>query len=334
VGSSQLEQGLKGLSDGLAQFGGKLGTAAGGADTLAGGTAKVATGADSLREGIGNAGNGFRTVTDGTAKLAGGSKDLAGGVTQLTNGSRELSDKLGNAAGQSGSLTGGEKQADMFAQPVSVSEHKLAGVPNYGTGMTPYFLSLGLYVGVLLSTVILPLRDAPGGVTGGFRWYLSKTLLFAPLVLFQTLLVDTVLLLGLGLQVPNIPLFYGITLVIALTFMTILQFLISLADQIGRFLGVVLLTLQLASSAGTYPAELLPAWLQAISPWMPMTHAIQALRLAIEGASLSEIAPRLYILAAYAIVFIALTIWYFHNAYRRNRQQPPVSPNRLAATPH
>ncbi|WP_164472801.1 YhgE/Pip domain-containing protein [Cohnella candidum] len=320
AGAGRLHQGLKQLDAGMDQFGGKLADAAAGADKLAAGSAKAAAGADSLLAGIRDAGNGFSTVTQGTAQLADGSKDLAGGVSQLTSGSKELSDKLGSAADNANGLSGGDKTADMFAEPVSVSEHKLADVPNYGTGMTPYFLSLGLYVGALLSTVILPLRDAPSGTAGGVRWYLSKVLLFAPLVLVQTALADTVILYGLGLKVPHVAVFYGVTMAISLTFMTILQFLISLADQIGRFLGVILLTMQLASSAGTYPAELLPAWLQAISPWMPMTHAIQALRLVIEGASAGEIAQPLYKLAVYAVVFIALTIGYFLLASRRLRK--------------
>ncbi|MDB4866272.1 MAG: YhgE/Pip protein [Cohnella sp.] len=317
AGAEQLAQGLQGLSDGLGQFGGKLSESATGANHLADGTKQLATGADQLRDGIGSAGQGFRMVQGGTAKLSGGSGDLAGGLVKLTDGSQELSGKLNNATRDAGKLSTGDKQTDMFASPVSVAEHKLTGVPNYGTGMTPYFLSLGLYVGVLLSTVILPLRDAAGGVRGGIRWYLSKVLLFAPLVLFQTVLADTVLLLGLGLKVPHVWAFYGVTAVIALTFMTILQFLISLADQIGRFLGVMLLTLQLASSAGTYPVELLPAWLQAVNPWMPMTHAIQALRLVIEGAPASEFRSPLLVLAAYAAVFVALTVAYFLIAVRK-----------------
>ncbi|WP_235427032.1 YhgE/Pip family protein [Cohnella kolymensis] len=118
--------------------------------------------------------------------------------------------------------------------------------------------------------------------------------------MLQTVLVDSVLLYGFGLQVSNVPLFYGVSIAIALTFMKILQFFITLADQIGRFIGVVLLTLQLAASAGTYPAELLPAWLQAIGPWMPMTHAISALRLVVAGGAAGEIGSELLVLAVYA----------------------------------
>ncbi|WP_276353967.1 YhgE/Pip domain-containing protein [Cohnella caldifontis] len=320
AGAAQLQGGLKQLQSGMATFGDKLGEAEAGAGKLAEGTRQVAAGADQVRQGVADAGSGFRTVTEGTAQLADGSRELAGGVDQLASGSRTLSDKLGSAASESGGVKSGDRTADQFADPVKVSENKLADIPNYGTGMAPYFLSLGLYVGALLSTVILPLRDAPAGVAGGFRWYLSKALLFAPLVLAQTVLVDTILLYGLGLKVTNVPQFYGVTAVIALTFMTILQFLISLADQIGRFVGVILLTLQLASSAGTYPVELLPGWLQAINPWMPMTYAIQAVRMVIAGTTAADLAAPLVRLAVCAAVFIALTLAYAHLMALRGRK--------------
>lgn len=331
AGTRELRQGLAAADAGMGAFGDKLADAAGAAGKLAEGAGRTSAGADGLRKGLQEAGEGFLGVKDGTSRLADGSQALADGVDRLTDGSRELSGKLGEAAEEAGSVSTGDKQADMFAEPVAVDENKLAAVPNYGTGMTPYFLSLGLYVGVLLSTVILPLRDAPDGAPrGGFGRYASKALLFAPLVLGQTVLVDTVLLYGIGLHVPDVPLFYAVTALIALAFMAILQFLISLADQVGRFLGVVLLTLQLASSAGTYPAELLPDWLQRIGPWMPMTYAIRALRLVIEGAPVGQLRQPLAVLAGCGAAFAALTVAYFRWSGRRgSRSGPPATPGRL-----
>ncbi|WP_152619381.1 YhgE/Pip domain-containing protein [Cohnella kolymensis] len=108
-------------------------------------------------------------VNDGTIRLADGSLDLASGINKLTDGSKELSGKLGEASQDAKDMPTGKKQTDQFAEPVSVSEHKLADIPNYGTGMTPYFLSLSLYVGILMSTVILPLRDAADRVESGWN---------------------------------------------------------------------------------------------------------------------------------------------------------------------
>ncbi|MBB6635142.1 YhgE/Pip family protein [Cohnella thailandensis] len=310
-GAAQLQSGVGTLDSGLATFNGKLNEASAGAKELSGGVKQVLAGTESLRAGLKQAGSGLLTVSEGSSSLSEGSEKLEEGIAKLGDGSTELAGKLGEASKEASSLGGNDEQAAMFAGPVSLSENKLANIPNYGTGMAPYFLSLGLYVGVLMSTVILPLRDAAGRVRSGWRWYLSKLMLFAPVVLLQTILVDTVLIYGIGLDVPNVPFFYAISAAIGLTFMTIVQFFVTLADTIGRFVAVVLLTLQLASSEGTYPAVMLPGWLRTIGEWMPMTHAIKALRLALAGGSASSIGEQLLLLAAYAAAFIVLTLALF-----------------------
>jgi len=329
--AAALQAGAAQLQQGAGQLDAKLKDAAAGAGQLAAGAQQVADGAESVRAGLGDAGGSLRTVAQGSAQLSEGAGTLAGGVSGLLSGSEQLSGKLSDAAKQVSELQGTDQQADMFADPVAVAEHKLADVPNYGTGMTPYFLSLGLYVGVLMSTVILPLRDAAGTVRSGWRWYLSKLLLFAPVVLLQAALADAVLIAGLGLEVPNVPLFYAVNAAIGLAFMTIVQFLSTLADTIGRFVAVVLLTLQLASSAGTYPAELLPDGLRRIGEWMPMTHAIRALRCVLAGGEAAGVAHELLLLAAYAAPFAALTLLLFRARSRRADRFRPHDPSAAAA---
>lgn len=310
-GAAELKTGVGRLQTGASALNGKLAEASAGAAKLEDGAKSLASGASALRDGLNSAGKGLLQVTDGSAQLTDGSKTLEGGLTQLTDGSQELSSKLGDASAQSSELAGNDKQADMFADPIQVEEHKLADIPNYGTGMTPYFLALGLYVGVLMSTIIIPLRDAAGDVRSGLRWYLSKLMLFGPLVLLQAVLADTLLITGLGLKVPNEPLFFAVSMVIGLTFMTIVQFFVTLADNVGRFVAIVLLTVQLASSAGTYPSELLPAWLGKIGEWMPMTHAIKAIRLLLGDGSKAELGHELLLLAYYAAAFVALIVVLF-----------------------
>ena len=63
---------------------------------------------------------------------------------------------------KTGEVKGTDKTYDMFASPVKVKTEKMAEVPNYGTGFTPYFLSLGLFVGALLLSIVYPLRDTVG----------------------------------------------------------------------------------------------------------------------------------------------------------------------------
>ncbi|MDN8842571.1 YhgE/Pip domain-containing protein, partial [Staphylococcus aureus] len=67
-----------------------------------------------------------------------------------------------------------DKTYSMFADPVKTDDNAIHSVPNYGTGLTPYILSMGLYVGGLMLTVVFPLSEASGRPRNGFEWFLSK----------------------------------------------------------------------------------------------------------------------------------------------------------------
>ena len=71
---------------------------------------------------------------------------------------------------------------------------------------------------------------------------------------------------------------------IAVTWWTVMRLLSEKLGDGGRLLGIVLLVVQLAGSAGTYPIQLSPPIFQAIHPYLPMTWAIHLLRYAISGA--------------------------------------------------
>lgn len=58
---------------------------------------------------------------------------------KVNDGSGELAEKLGEGAEKTGEVKGTDKTYDMFASPVKVKTEKMAEVPNYGTGFTPYF---------------------------------------------------------------------------------------------------------------------------------------------------------------------------------------------------
>ena len=49
-------------------------------------------------------------------------------------------------------------------------------------------------------------------------------------------------------------------------------------SRIGAFFSLILLLLQLASSAGTYPLALTNDFFRAINPWLPMSYSVSGLR--------------------------------------------------------
>jgi ABC-2 type transport system permease protein len=69
-----------------------------------------------------------------------------------------------------------------------------------------------------------------------------------------------------------------------------------------------------------YPVAVLPAVLQALAALLPITYALNALRLALlQGASISELAPDLLALGAFGVVLLPASLLSFRWAVRRAR---------------
>ena len=161
-------------------------------------------------------------------------------------------------AEKTGEVKGTDKTYDMFASPVKVKTEKMAEVPNYGTGFTPYFLSLGLFVGALLLSIVYPLRDTVGVPKSGFSWFISKFGVLISVGIIQAVVADIILLFGLGVEVQSISYFILFSIVTSLAFIALIQCLVTAFGDAGRFIAIITLIIQLTTSAGTFPLELIP----------------------------------------------------------------------------
>jgi putative membrane protein len=277
-GSNQLVNGLDGLYDGSGELYTGLGDLSKGSNDLTEGLGMFSSKFKELMSGLGEMRNGSTSLSSGLGKLSDGSTDLTDGLNKLTDGSSELKNKLADGAEDANDINANDDIYDMFAKPVSLTDKPIHDVPNYGTGFAPYFLSLSLFVGALVISIIFPMREPAVTPQSGFGWFFGKfgVLMFAGI--FQALLADSILLWGLGLEVTSIPLFIMMSILASWTFLSIVQFLVTSLDNPGRFIGILILILQLTSSAGTYPIELVPEFLQHFSNFLPMTYTISAFR--------------------------------------------------------
>jgi putative membrane protein len=89
--------------------------------------------------------------------------------------------------------------------------------------------------------------------------------------------------------------------------MAIMQFLVGAFGFPGRFVAVVLLTLQLTSASGTFPVSTAPAFFQALAPFMPLTYVVEAMREVMTGLDFTLALTDCGIIAIYGIVAFALT---------------------------
>lgn len=308
VGANQMAGGINQLADGSSQVTGGLGTLSVGITKLADGSNQVTTGIGTLNGGLNKMSTGSTQLIDGVNKLADGSGKVTDGLVKVNDGSGELAEKLGEGAEKTGEVKGTDKTYDMFASPVKVKTEKMAEVPNYGTGFTPYFLSLGLFVGALLLSIVYPLRDTVGVPKSGFSWFISKFGVLLSVGIIQAVVADVILLFGLGVEVQSIPYFILFSIVTSLAFIALIQCLVTAFGDAGRFIAIITLIIQLTTSAGTFPLELIPKFLQPFNAWLPMTYSVSGLKAVVSSGDFDFMWQNIGILMIFIVVLSLGTI--------------------------
>src|SRR5699024_1902984 len=127
-----------------------------------------------LHEGLDAITEGQQTLQDGLNQLADGTEQLKEGSTQLTDGQNEYVDHMQNSADEVGSVQSTDDTYDMMGDQVDVDKQEINQVPNYGTVFAPYFVSLGLFVGSLLMTIVYNMNDPAKRPRNGITWFLGK----------------------------------------------------------------------------------------------------------------------------------------------------------------
>ncbi|MBJ7965185.1 MULTISPECIES: YhgE/Pip domain-containing protein [Bacillus cereus group] len=313
--SDQLIDGVTQLADGSSKVTGGLGTLSAGANQMSGGitqltdgSSQVTTGLGTLNGGLNQMSTGSTQLIDGVNKLADGSGKVTDGLVKVNDGSGELAEKLGEGAEKTGEVKGTDKTYDMFASPVKVKTEKMAEVPNYGTGFTPYFLSLGLFVGALLLSIVYPLRDTVGVPKSGFSWFISKFGVLLSVGIIQAIVADVILLFGLGVEVQSIPYFILFSIVTSLAFIALIQCLVTAFGDAGRFIAIITLIIQLTTSAGTFPLELIPKFLQPFNAWLPMTYSVSGLKAVVSSGDFNFMWQNIGMLMIFIVVLSLGTI--------------------------
>lgn len=316
-GSSQLVNGSFALKNGT-------GSLVSGTNELQSGSARLTAGAEKLANGTGQLASGTGQLTSGSGQLASGIKELnsgsgrlSDGTKQLKSGTAELKNKLGDAANTASKIQANNKTYNMMADPVNLHTTHYDRVPNYGTGFTPYFLSLGLFIGALILTIVYPLVESAGIPKNGISWFFSKLGVLLIVSILQSVIADVIILSGVGIHVKNVPLFLLFSVLTSFTFMALIQFLVTFLQNPGRFLAIVILILQLTSSAGTFPLEVIPKFIQWFNPLLPMTYSVRGFKAVVSSGEFDVMWQNAGILLIYIAAAEILTLLYFVIRYRR-----------------
>ena len=97
-----------------------------------------------------------------------------------------MQSNLADAHDTASKVNATDKTYDMVGEPVVVEKASVNKVPNYGTGFAPYFISLGLFVGAVVISVVFPLVEPSIRPTSGFAWFSSKLSVLAVIGFLQS----------------------------------------------------------------------------------------------------------------------------------------------------
>ncbi len=269
-------------------------------------------GASELAGGLARAHAGAATLASGTAQIAGNTPGLASGLGDAAAGATKLGDKLADGA-DAIPADGKElrhERAKAVSSPVRLSTSHVWEADSWGEGFAPFFIALALWVGALITWLLLrPLQTrALMTSVNGFRMAWGSLNSGLVLSVGQVVIMLSVMHFAIGLNPRDVTATLGLALLTAAAFFALQQFFqVTLGSAVGKVVIIVLLMVQLASAGGTYPIQTTPSFLQAISPFMPMTYVVNGLREAITGG----IGPRFWtsvtVLAAIFVVSLAAT---------------------------
>lgn len=174
--------------------------------------------------------------------------------------------------------------ASIVGSPVDIEERSVFPVENYGSGVTPFYTNLALFVGgfVLVSIYKLEVDEEGAGPIKPWQGYFGRWMLLNLVGMLQAL-VTCVGDLCLGIQCVSPAAFVFAGLVESFVYVNMIYALAVAFKHIGKALAVIIVILEIPGSSGLYPIQMQPAFFQALHPWLPFTYGNNAMREAIAG---------------------------------------------------
>ena len=337
-GLSQLEDGAAQLSSGAATYTGTVSQISAGLTALApamstadpalqaqfnalvAGLSQTAAGGSSLTTGVAGVQSGISQSASGAWQLANSSDQLTSGASQLASGATDLATGLQSGADQlpSSNADTAAASAEVAADPVGLTVSTDNAVSQVGQIVATFFVPLGLWVGALAVFLVMrPVtRRALTSTARNGRLVASAIGKASLITGAQAVLLVALLHGALGVAWSLLPATLGFSLLIAIAF-TAFHYLLTIGlGRAGLIVSLFLLAVQITSTGGIYPIELLSTPFQVVSPFLPLTYAVQGMQGILAGGNPGGVIAAAAVLAAFGIGSTVLALF----AIRRTRR--------------
>ncbi len=255
--------------------------------------------ASSALDGMRNAQSGISAAADSARGILGDAVSQIGSVQDDLRSSaaslHELATSISEALvmGDSAALqailgANAQSMAQALSAPVGIERIAVFPSENFGSAMAPFYTTLAVFIGSLLILVVVK-PSVSNRAQAKLRNPKPREMLIgrfgslACISLAQTTLIGIGNIFFLHVQVVHPWLLMLDLWFSGLVFTFIIYALVLAFANLGKALTICLLIMQITGCGGSYPLQILPDFVQNVSPFLPATHTVDAMRAAMFG---------------------------------------------------
>ncbi len=178
-----------------------------------------------------------------------------------------------------------ESMADYLSSPVQLNTEIIYEIKDYGAAMSPYYVMLALFVGSLLTAVMLkvPVTQPEFAGCRAVERYFGRFVTFFLMAMAQALVTAFGCLYFVGMETAEPALFVLACCLCSLNFASMNYALVYALDNVGMAASVIIMVIQVAGSGGSYPVHVLPQLFQTLYPFMPFHYGMDMIRETVGG---------------------------------------------------
>ena len=178
-----------------------------------------------------------------------------------------------------------ESMAEYLTSPVQLNKEVIYEISDYGAAMSPYYAMLALFVGSLLTVVMIkvPVTQPEFAGCRAIERYFGRFVIFFLMAMAQALVTAFGCLYFVGMNTAEPALFVLSCCICSLNFACMNYALVYALDKVGMALSVVIMVIQVAGSGGSYPIDVLPQVFQTLYPFMPFHYGMDMIRETVGG---------------------------------------------------
>ena len=210
--------------------------------------------------------------------------------------------------------------ADYLASPVQLNTEIAYEIGDYGSAMSPYYIMLALFVGSLLTAVMIkvPVTQPQFLAYRAVERYFGRFVLFFLVGMAQALVTAFGCLYFVGIQCVEPARFVLACCICSLNFAMMNFGLVYALDNVGMAAAVIIMVIQVAGSGGSYPIHVLPMLFQKLYFLMPFHYGMDMIRETIGGMYSHTYRNCALILLGMCVIFTVFGLLVYYPARKLN----------------